>query len=83
MALSIHGGSGTNTLIGPDAGGTWNISGMNSGTLAGANFSAFQDLAGGPGPDIFKFSTAGKVAAINGGGGGDWLDYTPSRRATR
>jgi hypothetical protein len=44
--------------------------------VAGVTFSAFPNLTGGTGMDIFKFSAGkGVTGAINGGGGGDWLDY--------
>jgi hypothetical protein len=76
VLMTVSGGSGTNTLTGPAAGGTWNITGLNSETLAGVSFNGFQDLVGGPGMDSFQLSTTGKVTAINGGGGSDWLDYT-------
>jgi hypothetical protein len=74
---SVVGGSGANTLIGPNATNTWNITGTNAGNVAGLTFSAFQNLTGGTGMDIFKFSAGKNVTgAINGGGGGDWLDYS-------
>jgi hypothetical protein len=76
VLMTVSGGSGTNTLTGPAAGGTWNITGAGSETLAGVTFNGFQNLVGGPGMDVFKLSTTGKVASINGGGGSDWLDYT-------
>jgi hypothetical protein len=75
-ALTINGGGGTDTLVGPDAGGTWAVTGQSQGTLGAVAFTAMEHLTGGAGPDIFKLTAAGKIAAINGGGGDDWLDYS-------
>jgi hypothetical protein len=91
-AITVHlnGGSGTNTLTGPNATNTWNIRFPNQGQLnTEVVFSGVQNLIGGTGLDIFKlFSPAltgrpirvGEVASINGGGAplgqGDWLDYS-------
>jgi Ca2+-binding RTX toxin-like protein len=79
--LAIQGGTGTNTLVGPNTTNTWVVSGSNSGTLdQTVSFSAVQDLVGGTGVDVFQLAPAGKVASINGGGApaglGDWLDYS-------
>ena len=80
--VTIAGGSGTNTLIGPNLATTWNINkadGGNVTTIPGTgtvSFSHIQDLIGGTAIDIFKLGVAGAVGSINGGGGGDWLDYS-------
>jgi hypothetical protein len=79
--LTIKGGTGTNTLVGPNTSNNWVVSGTNTGTLdQTVSFSAVQNLVGGTGVDVFKFAPAGKVASINGGGApvgmGDWLDYS-------
>jgi hypothetical protein len=78
----IVGGSGTNTLIGPNTTNTWNITGVDAGILnAHLGFTGIRNLVGGTGVDTFKFTAAtSRVASINGGGApvwqGDWLDYT-------
>ena len=73
---TLAGGTGSNKLIGPNATNTWNITGNNAGTVGGVTFSAFPNLTGGTGMDVFEFSAGKNVTgAINGGGGGDWLDY--------
>jgi hypothetical protein len=78
----IFGGSGTNTLIGPNSTNTWSITGAHAGSLNGTvGFSGIANLVGGTGVDTFRFSAAAsQVASINGGGApagqGDWLDYT-------
>jgi hypothetical protein len=69
--------SSADTLIGPDAGATWHITGANSGTANGSSFSSFEDLTGGSGSDQFVFFSGGSVAGnIDGGGGTNTLDYS-------
>jgi hypothetical protein len=76
-AVTLTGGSGSNTLVGPNSTNTWDITGTNAGTLDGSvTFSAVQNLTGGSGVDAFIFSAGQKVTGgVDGGGGGDWLDY--------
>jgi hypothetical protein len=79
---AILGGSGTNTLIGPNTTNTWTITGADAGNLDGkVGFTNIANLVGGTGVDTFAFTAAAsQVANINGGGApagqGDWLDYT-------
>jgi hypothetical protein len=73
--VSLNGGGGNNTLAGSDAGDDWNVSDLDSGSVGSVVFTRIQNLAGGIGPDIFAVAPAGQMASINGGGGGDWLDY--------
>jgi hypothetical protein len=76
-ALKIDAGNGVNTLVGPNLPETWNITGANSGSLGAIKFSNIQSLVGGTASDVFKFGPSGSLAgSINGGGGGDWLDYS-------
>jgi hypothetical protein len=75
--LTINAGNGSNTLLGPNQGATWNITGVNSGTIGPIRFSHIQNLVGGSGSDVFGLGTGGGLSgSINGGGGGDWLDYS-------
>jgi Ca2+-binding RTX toxin-like protein len=76
-ALTLKGGSGNNTLQGPNRTNTWQISGANSGTLDGAvKFVSVQNLTGGAGNDTFQFQGGGSLAGkIDGGGGTNALDY--------
>jgi hypothetical protein len=57
----------------------WQLSGQNAGTLFSATtlgFTAFPNLTGGNGVDVFLFSPGTSVSGqLSGGGGGDWLDY--------
>jgi hypothetical protein len=80
-AATINGGTGNNTLIGPNSTNIWSITGTNAGTLdSKVRFTNMQNLVGGTGLDTFKFSLNGKVTSISGGGAparqGDWLDYS-------
>ena len=73
----VVGSSSSDTLVGPNATNTWSITGTNAGNVAGVTFSAVENLTGGTGLDIFKFSNGKNVTgAVNGGGGHDWLDYS-------
>jgi Ca2+-binding RTX toxin-like protein len=75
--LLVRGGTGTNTLIGPNAVNTWKILGANYGSVAGITFTGFGNLTGGSGLDVFLFNPgASLTGTIDGGGGGDWLDYS-------
>src|SRR5262249_8144739 len=63
-------------LIGPNATNIWSITGTNAGTVGSFSFSAVENLTGGTGVDEFAFSDGKTVSGkIDGGGGGDWLDY--------
>jgi hypothetical protein len=77
MQLALDGSGGTNTLVGPNTTNTWAITGTNAGTLDGTvAFTGVQNLTGGTGLDAFVFGAGQKVTGkIDGGGGGDWLDY--------
>src|SRR5271166_914662 len=69
--------SGSSTLVGPDTTNTWLITGTNSGKLSSLSFSSIVNLTGGTGMDAFVFGAGKNVTGkIDGGGGGDWLDYT-------
>jgi Ca2+-binding RTX toxin-like protein len=55
----------------------WNLTSFGSGKVAGVGFSGFAILVGGAGVDVFHLTPGMKLAAsIDGGGGGDWLDYS-------
>jgi hypothetical protein len=76
-SLVVNGQGGNNTLVGPDENETWNITGASAGNVAGASFSNFQNLTGGPLNDIFKLTSAGSVSGfLDGGGGTNTLDYS-------
>ena len=70
--VTLTGGGGANTLQGPSADTTWIIDGQNSGHVAGADFSGFQNLTGAAGnKDTFVFKAAGGLdGTVEGGAGG-------------
>jgi hypothetical protein len=75
----VNGGGGGNTLVGPSAASTFAITGANSGLLVGAaaDFHNINTLIGGSASDHFYFGPNGYLSGyIDGGGGGDVLDYT-------
>ena len=76
--LLLDGQGGTNTLIGPNAAATWNITNTNAGNIAGVtSFANVQRLTGGSANDTFKFGNGkGVTGIINGGGGTNTLDYS-------
>lgn len=74
--LSIVSSARNDTLTGPAAGATWNITGANYGTMGNVTFSGIPNLVGGAGVDSFVFGTSGSVVSIVGNGTGDWLDYS-------
>ena len=74
---TVNGGGGSDTLVGPNATSTWNITGSNAGNLGNLTFTAVQNLTGGTGDDTFRFGNgAGVSGIVNGGGGTDKLDYS-------
>jgi len=78
---ALAGGAGTDSLVGPDANTTWNITDTDVGDLNGAvTFSSFENLTGHNNfDDLFIISDAkGVSGAINGGTGTgtDTIDYS-------
>ena len=77
VATTINGGVGNNTLVGPNVASTWNITAVNGGTVGNVTFRAVENLTGGTGMDAFVFGAGTWVnGKVDGGGGGDWLDYS-------
>jgi hypothetical protein len=76
--MIIQGGSGINTLNGPDSSNRWQVTGANAGTIDGSvTFTSIQNLIGGSGNDTFAFSTSGRLdGRLDGGGGTNTLDYS-------
>lgn len=74
---TVDGRGGNNSLVGPNVANTWSITGGNAGSLNGSAFQNIQNLAGGTASDLFAFNPSGFIAgSVNGGGGGDTLDYS-------
>ncbi|HEY6961294.1 MAG TPA: hypothetical protein VI408_05320, partial [Gaiellaceae bacterium] len=69
---SLNAGSGTDTLHGPAADSTWNVTGSGSGTVGGASFSGFESLVGAANnQDKFVIGPNGSLAGgVDGGPGG-------------
>ncbi len=63
-----RGGSGQDTLIGPNADAVWSITGRDEGSVNGAEFRGFENLVGGSGDDSFVFESAGGVSGLIDGG---------------
>ncbi len=75
--LFINGQAGNDTLIGPDIDSTWNITGIDCGSVAGAIFTDIENLIGGTGADIFVFANGSQISGvIDGGWGTNTLDYS-------
>jgi hypothetical protein len=79
FAVSIKGGTGTDTLTGANVSNSWIIDGPNAGTLGNVSFKAIANLCGGTGRDVFKRLPGGSLTGSLTGGGApvginDWLD---------
>jgi hypothetical protein len=63
-------GAGLNTLTGDNAGDTFNVTGANSGNIAGVlgAFVNVQNLVGGTSDDSFVFGTGGSLSGTIDGG---------------
>lgn len=71
--IQFIGGTGTNTLIGPDADTDWILDGSGSGSFGSGNrFNGVEWIVGGTSDDNFVFESDGSIpGGINGGGGND------------
>jgi hypothetical protein len=78
IPVTLDGGSGVNTLTGPNGTNTWQVSGLDQGNLNGnVAFRGFQNLVGGAVGDTFGFTTAGRLeGTLDGAGGVNLLDYS-------
>jgi Ca2+-binding RTX toxin-like protein len=86
MALSLDGGAGANTLVGPAAGANWVLTAADAGqansTAFGGPvvFSSMRNLVGGAGLDSFAFADGVLLTGtIDGGGGRNVLNYSAYR----
>ena len=75
------------TLVGPDAGMVWNLTGPDRGGMQGLAlvFSGVRNLVGGLGRNVFLFNspTASVSGNIDGGDGVNWLDYSPQAKSVK
>ena len=73
VPVALGGGAGNDTLHGPAADSTWTISGAGSGSVAGIDFSGFENLAGAAGnKDTFVFGAGGSISGLVDGGAGGY-----------
>jgi len=71
------GGTGVNTVIGPNGATSWAIAGVNTINVFRLTFSDFPNIAAGSGNDSFAISGAGELTGkIEGGGGVNSLNYS-------
>jgi MBG domain (YGX type)/Bacterial Ig-like domain (group 3)/Putative Ig domain/PKD domain/RTX calcium-binding nonapeptide repeat (4 copies) len=77
-AWTVNGVDQNNSLAGPDASNTWQITGPDSGVLNGSLvYTGFNNLFGGAQDDTFAFGNQGLVSGLlDGGAGSDALDYS-------
>jgi serralysin len=76
-SLTIDGGGGTDYLVAPNAVNTFDITGLNAGSLGLLKFSSVESLNGNAMADTFKFEDAGALSgSINGEGSTDTLDFS-------
>ena len=78
----VHGAGGSNTLIGPNFGTFWSLTGIDSGFIAMVfpyqrqlDWTGVQSLVGGVGDDTFVFAAGSVTGLVNGGGGFNTLHY--------
>jgi hypothetical protein len=75
--IHLLGGSGVNTLIGPNMANTWVVNAANGGVLDGTlAFANVANLVGGPSANTFQFLTGGSLSGSLNGGGAGTLDYS-------
>jgi hypothetical protein len=73
----LFAGAGSDTLVGPDTGASWSLTGSDSGQVTRITYSGIENLVGGAGTDTFWFLPAGQVSGfLDGGGGANRLDYS-------
>ncbi|MCI0464745.1 MAG: hypothetical protein L0Z62_48090, partial [Gemmataceae bacterium] len=70
---TIDGGTGDDTLIGPNAANVWNLSGANAGALNATDFVAIENLTGGSADDTFN--VVGASASLSGVLDGGLFDF--------
>jgi hypothetical protein len=77
-----QGGTGVDSLSGPNTAIIWSVTGANSGTVANVSFNSMENLIGNSQVDTFAFQANGSVSGqINGGLGEDVLNFSGSTAA--
>jgi Ca2+-binding RTX toxin-like protein len=73
----LVGGTGVDTVVGPNSATCWAITGVNTINVLGLTMSDFPNVTGGSGDDSFAVSGAGELTGkIDGGGGVNSLNYS-------
>jgi hypothetical protein len=81
-SVTLHGGGGSNKLIGSNARNSWQMIGADAGLLRGSayagpiGFDHVGNLTAGSGGDTFLFSDQATLSGSVMGGGNTTLDYT-------
>ncbi len=76
FAGALDGGGGSNVLQGANVSNVWNLLGIRSGNVGGANtFTNIGELRGGSATDQFLFNLGALFDRIDGGNGSDTLNY--------
>ncbi|MDB5862130.1 MAG: repeat-containing protein, partial [Ramlibacter sp.] len=71
LLIDIAGGGGADTLVGPEAGMQWEVTGADSGSGAGiSSFASIENLLGRGGEDRFNVRSGGSISGLVDGGGG-------------
>ena len=72
IPLSVDGGAGADTLVGPNSDTTWAVIGPDKGSVSGLSFAGVENLTGAANNhDTFEFAAAGVVSGtVRGGDGG-------------
>ncbi|MFO0877986.1 MAG: M10 family metallopeptidase C-terminal domain-containing protein [Gemmataceae bacterium] len=80
MPVTVTGGAGTDTLVGPNTTNAWTVGAPASTSTVAVtggstiNFTQMNNLTGGSGADTFTLSGATALSTINGGAGTDTLN---------
>lgn len=77
IGTTFDGGTGTDTLIGPNSATVWLVDSLGGGNSGNLQFSNVENLTGGASHDRFKFTEAGRLNGnLSGGVGNNSLDYS-------
>ena len=83
LNVTLDGGGGGNALSGSPVDTTWNVTGVDAGTMGVVTFKSFGTLVGDFMNDTFKFGPAGSVSGIVEGGRREQRAGLLGQRGTR
>ena len=80
IPLTIQGGAGSDSIVGPDSAMIWSLTGSGTGLATGITlFDGIENLTGGTDSDQFRVESGGSMGGqIDGGAGVDTL-FGPER----